>query len=233
MKTTQPESGRRPQPKYYLIALMFFLIALSLAAACDNNQQPSNGQKSNTPAPTPSPTGTPEKIFGEGDSPIIIKGGSTDIELKNEGVVYATPPPTACPSPNNPHPVPVNVTYHSTANDIVYLEVLDEQTGVAFRYWVPDKSKITIHARRRGAGNTDFPTIITGDVTSHIIDISFDDCEYKTTGGRPHFNSSNRIDKDIDIESTDAAHPYKSSVPVPKGSSDKVTIKVATTRNSH
>lgn len=97
MSFVQSSSPETVRAKLHLISLMLLLTTVVLSAACAKGPQPQdNSNTRETPTnPTPPPTSGSDRLLrDDGDRPIVISGGSTNLRFSFGDYTLVEPTPT-------------------------------------------------------------------------------------------------------------------------------------------
>lgn len=221
----------------YLRAGMILLLGALICVGC-TNEQTQNNSVNTTPAntqagvtATPQQTPCPKNCVCKGplekdgsclhgcdcpgiiDQPIIVTGGSTEIDLGKGNY--------------QPNGTVNGVSRHTgTGIQIKGLEIapIDAQgipgTGVPCQVPANGKFSIIIHPKRpKGA---DSPITIQGDSNTKTVDVLFDGTEYVSSGNKKHSNPNNKIKDPVDI--LDSAGSIIRQCEVPPNGKCRITV---------
>ncbi|HMF57302.1 MAG TPA: hypothetical protein VK619_13245 [Pyrinomonadaceae bacterium] len=174
MNPRQHETLRRFPSRRYLLALTIslFLAALSFSCKPDANQnQGAQTGASPTPAQTPLPSPKPTVRTALEDSPIIISGGSVDVNFSDGHFVL---------QPGLP-PDPTQVFKRDNAQ-IVSLSVDSTPCNV------PASGEFTVFIN--AGGNKNDVNVVNA---ANFVTISLDSQAYKPNGSKKHFNGGGNL----------------------------------------
>lgn len=177
MRQIQANSPARILSLRSVVVLVALLAAIVIYAGCDKQQQTSEGDKT---APSPAPT--PDRNFG--DTPIVISGGSTELDF-DHGVFK---------------PVAANANKFVTDTPAKFDSVIvyDDSDGADddkyIKFAMPDTGKCSVKLAYKG----NRAITIGNENGTGKVEVDFDTGEFKRRNGaagkRRHRNRSTRLD---------------------------------------
>jgi hypothetical protein len=156
---------------FHIAALTLLIFATGMLAGCGGNDQQANKNRGlDNPAATPTPNPTPGKK-SLGDTPIVVSGGSTDLEFDHRDIA----------------PVTGNNNKFSTASAAMIQSVVlnDDHESKGdndmAEFVIPSSGKCTINLKYRDGGDK-FVTV-SNETADGKLEVTFDTGKLKP---RPH-----------------------------------------------